>query len=487
MIKKIISLFLVFLLVFTFALPSCAYGIKRDYAGHWAENSVQSWVDKGYIKGYSDGSVKPEGLVTRAEFIKLANNVFDFKETADISFTDVNKEEWYYREVQKACKAGYINGVSQTKFAPDDKLTREQAAVIIAKITKLGFSSAEEADIFNDSSKISGWAKGYVASAFDAHLLKGYTDNNFKPKNPIKRAEAIVTLDRTKSKMDSDKLLEELNDSKAIKILSIGNSFSEDSTKWLYDIAKSSGVDVIIGNVYYSGCTLEKHWSNAENNVAAYSYYKHSSDGNTKIEKQTMKDCIKDEKWDYITFQQYSGDSGLYNTFQPYLNNLISYVKGLSTNDKVKFALNMTWAYAGDSTNEHFINYSNNQIYMYNLIVNAYQQALSDTDIDIIIPCGTAIQNGRTNEALNLVGDELTRDGYHLNEGIGRYIAGLTFYEALIVKNKNIQKDLLKDVTFIPNTSDSNEYLAILAKIAAKNAVKNPFKITEIPYNELIN
>lgn len=648
MIKKTISLLLVFIMIFTIAMPTAVLGIDKDYAGHWAEDIIQSWLDEGYVTGYSDCCFKPEGLVTRAEFVKMVNNIFGYTKTADISFTDVNKNDWYYQEIQKAFKAGYIAGVSETKFAPKDNLTREQAAVIISKIMKLDGNS-EETKIFSDSNKISIWAKDYVGSAVKAQLIKGYNDNSFNPQNSIKRAEAVVTLNRTISKTDSsdliidkagtvvenktvknlhitkevgngevtlknvtvtgellvegggqnsitiedsivnklitnkadgkvriliegntsvdftsvkygaileqqeltgqgfeevtvekdssvlfatdknvkwtssnmfvaainaegvvtakntgsaiisvinkdgnktaicevtviekDNIIDDITRPKTIKILTIGNSFSEDATYWIYNIAHSAGVNVIIGNLYFSGCSLETHWTNAINNNAAYTYYKWTSSTMTKTEKQTMKACILDEEWDFITFQQSSGESGLYNTFQPYLNNLIAYVKGLSTNNNVKLALNMTWAYATDSTHESFVNYNSDQITMYNAIIDAYQQAIAETDIDIVIPCGTAIQNGRTNSYLRAVGDELTHDGYHLNGGIGRYIAGLTFFETLIVNNGNVKKDLFMDVPYIPNTYDSNAQLTFLAKVAVKNAVENPFKITNV-------
>lgn len=264
-----------------------------------------------------------------------------------------------------------------------------------------------------------------------------------------------------------------------IKILTIGNSFSEDATYWIYDIAKSAGVNVTIGNLYLSGCPLKTHWTNAFNDTVAYTYYKWTSSEVSNKPNQTMESAILDEEWDFITFQQSSDDSGVYDTFQPYLKNLVGYVKGITTNNNLKLALNMTWAYSSDSKHEGFKKYDNDQINMYNKIVDAYKRAIEETDIDIIIPCGTAIQNARTNEHLIKIGDELTRDGYHLNEGIGRYITGLTFFETLIVNNKNIEKDLFKDVPYIPNTYDSNPDLAYLAKIAVKDALRNPFKITE--------
>lgn len=264
-----------------------------------------------------------------------------------------------------------------------------------------------------------------------------------------------------------------------IKILTIGNSFSQDMDYYLYDIAKSAGVNIIVGNLYNSGCSLERHWTYASNNDKAYSYYKWKNDEMTKTENVTLKEAVLDERWDYITFQQSSANSGMYATYQPYLNKMLSYVKKIARNQDVKFALNMTWAYASISTNDGFFNYHYNQNTMYNAIINSYKYALEDSKINIIVPCGTAIQNARTNKYLTKVGKELTSDGYHLDTGIGRYIAGLTMFNT-IINEEGIKLDINKDVKFIPSTKEGTERLVNLAKKAVKNAVMYPYDVREI-------
>ena len=167
----------------------------KDFQGHWAEAVLQKWLDMGYITGYPDGTFKPEEFITRAEFVKLINDLFGFTETAKIFFDDVNKDSWYYEEVQKAYKTGDIIGVSETQFSPDDNITREQAAIIISRLLDMK-GNDKGADGFYDSSKISSWAKEYVGAVAEYNLIKGYEDNTFKPQNNIKRAEAVVLLDR---------------------------------------------------------------------------------------------------------------------------------------------------------------------------------------------------------------------------------------------------------------------------------------------------
>ena len=265
-----------------------------------------------------------------------------------------------------------------------------------------------------------------------------------------------------------------------VKILSIGNSFSQDSVYYLYDIAESAGVNVVIGNLYFSGSSLQRHEMNAKENLTAYSYQKWTSSEMTEEKNKTMKEVLLDEDWDYITFQQSSENSGFYNTYQPYLNNLVDYVESISKNPNVKFALNMTWAYSSNSINKGFAYYNYNQFNMYRCIAESYKQAIKETEIDIIIPCGTAIQNARTNKHLITVGDQLTNDGYHLENGMGKYIAGLTFFETLINNDKILDLDIYDDVTFMPETKNDTADLAYIAKKSVIEAVNAPYITTKI-------
>ena len=105
---------------------------------------------------------------------------------------------------------------------------------------------------------------------------------------------------------------------------------------------------------------------------------------------------MKDEPWDYISFQQASPLSGQYNTYTPYLTELIKYVRQHTINPNVEIIFHITWAYAQNSTHEGFANYGKDQLSMYNAILSTAKKALEDNNIRIFVPAGTAIQNGRT-------------------------------------------------------------------------------------------
>lgn len=254
-----------------------------------------------------------------------------------------------------------------------------------------------------------------------------------------------------------------------IRVLAIGNSFSEDAAEhYLARIAHANGDTLIIGNLFIAGCSLERHWQNAEENTAAYDYRKIDASGTkTETRKTAMATALSDDDWDYITFQQVSHLSGQYDTYFPYLEQLVAYVKAHTHNPEVKLALHMTWAYAQKSNHFGFANYGKDQLTMYRAIVETVRQAAQEVGITYIIPAGTAVQNGRTSS----IGDNFCRDGFHLNFGIGRYTASCAWYEYLT------QRSVI-DNPFQPEGLSAEEIR--IAQEAAHAATTHPFCITEI-------
>lgn len=240
-----------------------------------------------------------------------------------------------------------------------------------------------------------------------------------------------------------------------IKVLAIGNSFSEDAAEsYLDDLARGGGVKMIIGNMYIGGCSLERHWNNAMDNQADYSYRKIDVTGKKVVEeKKTLEDAIADEDWDYITFQQASHFSGVYASYFPYLPKLMAYVKERAKNPNVHFAFHMTWAYAQNSTHDGFLKHDKNQTKMFDAIVDAAQRATAKVGIDLIIPAGPAVQYARESE----FGDNFCRDGYHLND-LGKFTAACVWYEVLTGKSA------IDNPFKLPETTEAQD--AILKKAA---------------------
>ena len=249
-----------------------------------------------------------------------------------------------------------------------------------------------------------------------------------------------------------------------LKILTVGNSFSDDTMEYVWQIADDLGVEnIYLGNLFIGGCTLDTHALNAKNNNLAYDY-RVNSNGSWKTERYRMGDALSEQNWDFVSLQQASGSSGVKDTYKE-LGYLVDYVKEKAPSAQIVW--NMTWAYQQNSNHSEFYKYNYNQETMYEMIVDSVKSCVITNDnIKIVIPNGTAIQNART----SYIGDTLTRDGYHLSLDFGRYIAGLTLFRALTGIS-------VKEIEFAP-AGVSGEYRKIAVE-AAENAVKNPFEVTQ--------
>lgn len=279
-------------------------------------------------------------------------------------------------------------------------------------------------------------------------------------------SKITVTVEGTDVK---DTCLITVDEAGIIKILAIGNSFSEDAIEnYLYDLAKEAGKKVIIGNLYVGGCSLETHLNNANTNNAAYSYRKVDKNGNkTTTDAYSIAKGLADENWDYISMQQVSQNSGQLATYEASLPGLYKYVKEKSSNVNAKYLLHQTWAYQQNSTHDGFANYGKDQTKMYNAIVETVKDAANLVNIDMVVPAGTAIQNGRT----SVIGDAFCRDGYHLNEQYGRFTAACTWYEQIF------DLDVTTN-TYVPTSLSA--FNAKIAKAAAHAAVLEPNKVTDL-------
>lgn len=170
----------------------------RDTQKHWAENQINNFVDKGYINGYHDNTFKPDNSITRAEFVRILNNTFGLTKLSGKVFNDTTNH-WARKDIDIAVTNGVCNGKSTTEFKPDDSITREEAALMIANYKKIKDTNHDKLNIFYDNKEVSSWAKDGVEGAIENGYMNGYSENNtFRPKNNITRAEAVSTLSRAK-------------------------------------------------------------------------------------------------------------------------------------------------------------------------------------------------------------------------------------------------------------------------------------------------
>lgn len=226
-----------------------------------------------------------------------------------------------------------------------------------------------------------------------------------------------------------------------LRILAVGNSFSDDGTEYLPGLLEAAGIhNVILARLYIGGCSLERHCDEYAKGLNNYIYYKSTRNRwETVSRNATLLDGLKDEPWDVITIQETSGHSGTYETYKEWIPRLVSIIRKEALNPHATIAWHETWAYASNSGHGMFKLYDRNQLTMYNAIVDCVSRASKEFNIPVVIPSGDAIQiarDTRLNNQNDVTPDtkvyQLTRDGYHLTRQFGRYIAACTWFEALI-------------------------------------------------------
>lgn len=248
-----------------------------------------------------------------------------------------------------------------------------------------------------------------------------------------------------------------------LRVLAIGNSFSSDAVEQnLWELLDAASVPAVVGNIYASGSYLVHHWKRAIGDKAEYRYYKRTEEGSVSLENQTLLQGLLDEKWTVISLQQASDLSGLYDTYFPYLPDLMEWI-GERSDAEIVF--HQTWAYPANSTHDAFANYGNDQMKMYEAIVDAVSRATEACGIKTVIPVGTAVQNARTSR----LGDTLNRDGLHLELTYGRYLAACVWFEALT--GLDVRKN-----PFRPSSVSEKD--AVLCREAAHLACLHPYEVT---------
>lgn len=188
-----------FLIIMPFVVPAQADIPKSmlitDVHGYWAETTLDRWLDAGWLHGYDDKTVRPDQPVSRGEFISLINRSFQFTEKAPINFKDLKSEEWEYEEAQKAVKAGYILGYPDDTIHVHNIVSRQEAAVFIARLLNLRESINTKVANYTDEASMAAWSKEAINLVSEKGIMEGYNDHKFKPDQAITRAEAVVVLD----------------------------------------------------------------------------------------------------------------------------------------------------------------------------------------------------------------------------------------------------------------------------------------------------
>lgn len=216
-----------------------------------------------------------------------------------------------------------------------------------------------------------------------------------------------------------------------MKLLSIGNSFSQDAQEWLHQIAVANGVELETTNLMIGGCSLATHWGHVVDKQAEYYL---EQNGKNMERMVTIEEGLALDKWDVVTVQQASHYSGQPQTYVPYITDLVAYVREKCPGAKIYF--HQTWAYEIDSDHGGFITYNLDQKEMFRRICDCTAMAQRLVDASIL-PSGSVVQYLREKTPefdYKNGGLSLNRDGFHLSWDYGRYTAAATWYKVLTGK-----------------------------------------------------
>lgn len=221
-----------------------------------------------------------------------------------------------------------------------------------------------------------------------------------------------------------------------MKILSIGNSFSQDAHKWLHALAANNGIVMDTVNLYISGCSLEQHWQNAKADAADYDL---EYNGGEAVGKISICQALTADRYDAVTLQQASHLSGMADSYTPFITELAALIREYQPNAKLYF--HQTWTYEKYTEptpysgyyRQIFAHYGFDQDKMFQSLTDCSKIAAKLTCAEII-PTGTVIHRLRKQSSAfgqDAGGIPLSRDGYHLSWDYGRYAAAAVWLYTL--------------------------------------------------------
>ncbi|MGG1554086.1 S-layer homology domain-containing protein [Paenibacillus ferrarius] len=187
-----------------------AYGVIEysktfgDITGHWAQKDIELMASKLVLKGVTDETFAPENRVTRAEFATLLVRALGLADNPKAAaFSDVNGGDWYAGYIGAAVEAGLVSGFDNHTFHPNENITREQMATMVASAIRVAGVSVDVVGkqdtllaTFKDRGAISGWAASSIAQSVKAGVIQGMADREFMPSDTASRAQAAVMLKR---------------------------------------------------------------------------------------------------------------------------------------------------------------------------------------------------------------------------------------------------------------------------------------------------
>ncbi len=176
-----------------------AYGSFNDVDNnHWAYEYVNRLSKSGVINGVGGNNFAPGNKIARQDFVKILVGALGINlSNTTTSFADVESGAYYEKYIMTAYEKGLISGIDDKKFGIGQNISRQDAAVILARVlNSKGIATSNEAVKFTDSNNISDYAKDAVSAVSSAKIFGGDENGQFNPKAGLTRAETCAIICR---------------------------------------------------------------------------------------------------------------------------------------------------------------------------------------------------------------------------------------------------------------------------------------------------
>ena len=175
--------------------------VKINRGGNFIGNYDDSYWGKSFCdtinalgQNPQEEPLDPDEFITRGNFAAMINRLFGYSISSENSFADLDDESIYYEDCSTAQAVGYMTGDEHARVKADDFISREQAMIILARISKA--TQGEETTLFKDSDKVSFWAKSYVDIMTSNGIVSGF-EGYLNPTDSITVAEATALIIKT--------------------------------------------------------------------------------------------------------------------------------------------------------------------------------------------------------------------------------------------------------------------------------------------------
>ena len=255
---------------------------------------------------------------------------------------------------------------------------------------------------------------------------------------------------------------------KRLNLLFVGNSFTDDTSQYVPDIALSYGYkEMTVAHLFIGACSVNMHLKNIREGASTYYCTVDHGCGWKAFPNYSVKEAAALCDWDAVVTMDGTGDGSKKTDPESFVNlpALVSELKNIA-GDGARYVFNMSWV--GESTYRHpeIVLFDGDVSLMYEKIALVMRDTVGKMpEIDIISPTGTAIQNARSSSYEG----RFTRDGYHLDRCCGRFIAALTLFCSVTGEDP-------ANVGFFPH--GMSEKMKKIAIESVKNAISEPYKVT---------